>query len=147
VTELRFPKPEREDPDVRRRRKMRIRNKRRKESGRLRGINVPLAERDDKEKHARGYVHPRTAVRKDGSEVLFGVDWIKRKQELWLRSDGMCENPMENGRPCCSLARDPHHVERRSQFRDDRLENLLAVCGPCHDILDGRDARWTSDAL
>lgn len=115
-----------------------------------RGRNCVAWLRDESEKQRRGYTDPRSFVRRDGSEVLHGVDWIRRKQELGERSGGRCEQevcpagpsdaPMER---CKSQADDPHHKVPRSKKRDDRLSNLEHLCRWHHDLLDRRKPRWT----
>ena len=47
--------------------------------------------RDEQTKRERGYKDKRSKVRPDGSEVLYGKDWTKRKLELWERCAGRCE--------------------------------------------------------
>lgn len=74
-------------------------------------------------------------VAKDGRHVLFGIDWKERKGELNQRSGGRCENMVEDVR-CGGLAMHPHHIIHRrtkgSNTRDDRMDNLLALCDSCH---------------
>lgn len=102
-------------------------------------------------KAERGYTDPKSFVRPDGTEVLKGEDWKRRKLELWARCGGRCEKQspwkvwpwsgpaMER---CTADADDPHHVILRSKGRDDRLENLLALCRNCHRQLDRRKTRF-----
>src|SRR5690349_10812702 len=52
---------------------------------------IGCRDRDEALKAARGYTDPSTVVRRDGSEVLKGKDWERRKEELRNRSKGMCE--------------------------------------------------------
>jgi len=138
--QLLFPKPKKRSKGSRRY----YRAKKRKLSGRLRGRNIPRSDRDEAAKIRLGYEDPRSFVRWDGSEVLKGADWQKRIEELRERCAGQCENTLENGERCGSLPRDPHHIERRHPRRNDQLKNLLAVCGPCHRILDPRKVKWGS---
>jgi hypothetical protein len=110
------------------------------------------AVRDEIEKKNRGYTDPRSKVRPGGSEVLYGRDWTKRKQELWGRAGGICERILEMGQiwndngiskesvwyeRCRSEGHDPHHIVKRSKKRDDRLENLQLLCRLHHDLLHG----------
>lgn len=103
--------------------------------------------RDSAAKERLKYTNPDSFVRRDGSEVLKGEDWEKRKEELAQRSEGICEySVMVNGIPmpiCTVKARDPHHIVRRSVRRDDRLSNLIHLCGPHHDLEDERKPKWT----
>ncbi len=47
---------------------------------------------------------------------------------------------------CRADADDAHHVIRRSVKRDDRLENLKALCRYHHDLLDSRKTRFGEKA-
>jgi hypothetical protein len=98
--------------------------------------------RDDELKELRGYTG-KSYVRNGGSEVLVGKDWEQRKKELHGRCKGRCEwlDP-ETGTRCMSMADDAHHVIKRSQGRDDRLSNLMAVCRDHHNFLDNRKLHW-----
>jgi 5-methylcytosine-specific restriction endonuclease McrA len=97
--------------------------------------------KDPQLKLERGYRCRDTFVRPDGSEVLCGNDWRRRKQELLKRSDGHCE--------VCNMFFDtnqmhPHHIRHRWPVRDDRLENLQALCYWCHrEAHADREPRWT----
>ena len=115
---------------------------------RLKGRNCRPADRDEAEKKRRGYKHPRSVVRLDGSEVLHGADWRKRRDELRERSDGRCEEtvPYTSNQRCWKEAADPHHIVCRSKWRDDRLSNLQALCRDHHDLLDQRKVRWGASA-
>ena len=99
---------------------------------------------------ARHFLSPKSYVTKDGREILYADDWKVRKQELWIRAGGRCENEWtfgcDIGAPmtrCRNEAADPHHVIPRSKGRNDVLENLVALCRACHDQLDRRKPRWT----
>lgn len=101
---------------------------------------------DVEEKKRRGYSDPKTRVYFDGRERLAGIDWVRRKKELWERCGGRCERWVgkwggENHDRCRSEAHDPHHIEKRSKKRDDRLSNLMALCRMHHDLLDERKPR------
>lgn len=89
-------------------------------------------------KAQRGYTHPDSFVRLDGSEVLHGNDWKKRKIELWERCGGRCEYRYINGQQCRGDCTDPHHDKPRWPKRDDRLSNLIGYCRPHHILVDGR---------
>jgi hypothetical protein len=104
-------------------------------------------------KLARGYSDPKSFVRDDGSEVLYGKDWKMRVNvELFLRCGGRCEHEQPwkvwpLGGPamerCTNDAEDPHHRIPRSKGRDDRLENLQALCRYHHNLLDKRKVKWS----
>lgn len=94
------------------------------------------------------YSDPKSYVRDDGSEVLFGEDWRQRRDELRERSKGQCEQLIgvdEDGQEvyCSSEAADPHHIIPRSSLRDDRLSNLKALCRYHHGLLDNRHVKWS----
>jgi hypothetical protein len=96
-------------------------------------------------KAERGYTDPRSFVRNDGSEVLYGEDWVARKLEIWARGNGKCErivDPIAEER-CRNEMHDPHHIRKRSKGRDDRASNLIGLCRMHHDLLDERKPRWT----
>jgi hypothetical protein len=99
---------------------------------------------DEETKRKRGYVERGSIVRYDGCEILVGRDWRRRKEELAARSGGICE-AVHNGVRCRSLARDPHHKIERSEKRDDRLDNLLHLCGPDHDAVDWKKLHWSKN--
>jgi len=102
-------------------------------------------DRDKALKAARGYSDRSTFVRHDGSEVLKGEDWRKRKQELRERSGGRCEHLCDEGYRhlinmqdinydplgqirCAKAATIPAHIIPRHPKRDDRLSNLKHYC-------------------
>jgi hypothetical protein len=45
---------------------------------------------------------------------------------------------------CSMPARDPHHINKRWPRRDDRIENLVHLCGPHHAEKDPRKVRWSA---
>jgi len=98
-------------------------------------------------KAERGYTDPRSYVRNDGSEVLYGRDWTARKREIWERGNGKCEKLVEWGVEkqiyCRSEMHDPHHIKPRSKGRDDRASNLIGLCRLHHSLLDYRKPRWS----
>lgn len=96
-------------------------------------------------KAARGYKEATSYVREDGSEVLKGKDWMKRKRELWARCGGRCEFAIGRNLRCQSEAHDPHHKIERSEHRDDRLSNLIALCRMHHETFDWKKLHWRAD--
>jgi hypothetical protein len=92
--------------------------------------------KDEIAKRERGYKEKGTIVRPDSSEILVGADWTKRKTELWTRAGGRCERILSDGTRCRNEAHDPHHMKPRSKGRDDRIENLIALCRGCHNLVD-----------
>jgi hypothetical protein len=107
---------------------------------------------DVAEKERRGYTDPRSRVYFDGRERLHGKDWAKRKQEVWERGSGRCENgepwkvwpwggPVLNR--CTNEMHDPHHKITRGKQRDDRMENLIGLCRMHHDMAhEKRNPHW-----
>lgn len=91
---------------------------------------------------AKQFFDPRSYVAKDGREILFGLDWKQRIGELRKRSGGRCEWRIAFGytgsKPiverCAREAADPDHIVKRSVKRDDRLENLQALCKTHHTM-------------
>jgi hypothetical protein len=84
---------------------------------------------------------PDSYVTPDGREILAGDDWENRKFELLQRSRGRCEYILQNNgyagpTRCVREAADPHHNILRSVKRDDRLDNLTALCRHHHVIVD-----------
>lgn len=98
--------------------------------------------RDEEMKRERGYKEAKSIVRPDGSEKLVGKDWLQRKWELHLRSNGRCEQLNSDGLRCRALGQEPHHKKPRSKGRDDRLENLENLCHTHHSLLDWKKLHW-----
>jgi hypothetical protein len=107
--------------------------------------------RDKAKTLAANFQDPRSYVAPDDREVLYGPDWTARKNQLWQRANGRCEQLIKSGTEetgftharCRSEAHDPHHMRPRSKGRDDRLSNLLALCRMHHDLLDKRKPQWS----
>lgn len=110
--------------------------------------------KDEALKRERGYKDRKSFVRNDGTEVLHGKDWTRRKKELWERAKGQCEakleltlncneqRVMESSKRCVNPGDDPHHIVPRWPKRDDRLDNLLLLCRYHHSLLDRRKPQW-----
>lgn len=92
---------------------------------------------------AMGFKDERSYLAPDSRQVLYGKDWEARKLQLWERCGGRCEEEGVLER-CKNEAADPHHVIPRSKGRDDRIENLLALCRFHHNLLDKRQPRWSN---
>jgi hypothetical protein len=58
---------------------------------------------------------------------------VQAKAEVRRRSHGRCE--ARSGPWCTGGMEHAHHKRRRSQGGQDAPENLLAVCGACHDAI------------
>lgn len=101
--------------------------------------------KDSDEKVRRGYRDKNTIVWANGRERLEGRDWRKRKKELAERSRGRCERVSILGKPhetlCYGRGDEPHHIQKRSVLRDDRLSNLAHLSHACHLAEDDRKIR------
>lgn len=103
---------------------------------------------DKAETERRGY-SGKSKVRFDGTEILVGKDWTKRKQELWNRAGGRCEkrvfraHGLEHFERCRSEGHHPHHIIHRSKQRNDDLKNLVLLCSLHHSLEHkARNPRW-----
>lgn len=69
----------------------------------------------------------RIGFPKERRWILKGTAWGKMKRLVYDRAGGLCE--------CCRWqeAADAHHIIFRSEHRDDRETNLIALCRCCHD--------------
>jgi hypothetical protein len=97
-----------------------------------------LLDKDPELKKARGYTHPDSFVRNDGTEVLSGDDWDRRKKELGCRAKGRCEYRYFGGERCLNDGDDAHHMRPRWPKRIDNLDNLLLLCRLHHSLIDKR---------
>jgi hypothetical protein len=92
----------------------------------------------------RKFGDPGSYVTPDGRDILKGIDWTRRKQELWKRCGGRCEHLMRiEGRNyrCSAEAEDPHHKVLRSRKRDDSLDALEALCRFHHRLIDAKQRK------
>jgi hypothetical protein len=85
---------------------------------------------------AAHFLDPDSFVFKDGREWLRNKDWEARKQELWDRAGGKCEDivPYSNLR-CSQEGIHPHHLRKKSVAHDDRLANLMLICADHHRLM------------
>lgn len=84
---------------------------------------------------ARNFKNPRSRVMQDGREVLYGLDYRKRVREVLERDGFRCrvDRIVKKDRLFCGApAEHAHHIIKRSDGRDDRASNLVAICGYCH---------------
>jgi hypothetical protein len=106
-----------------------------------------MLKRDRQATEARHFLDKKSYVAPDGREVLYGLDWKMRKQELLKRSLGRCERFSILGKShdawCRAEGGEPHHIKKRWPLRDDRLENLANLSHWCHLAEDERKPRWT----
>lgn len=91
---------------------------------------------------ARKFADPKSYVTPDGRDVLKGIDWTRRKEELWERCGGQCEHtliaPFGGTVRCSAEANDAHHKTLRSRRRNDALDALLGLCRRHHEIVDAQ---------
>lgn len=106
--------------------------------------------KDHEAKIRLGYRDKDSVVWIDGRERLVGWDWRKRTKELAQRSHGRCERFSILGNQhhplCRGTGEEPHHIQKRSVLRDDRLSNLAHLSHACHSAEDPRKVRWTKRA-
>jgi hypothetical protein len=121
--------------------------KRRKKALRLRikGVDIEATK-------ARKFKHPKSRVMLDGREILYEEDYDVRKLEVerrdkhkcqWVRWQGVIpDSPEICGAPSTGQ---PHHIVSRSDGRDDRASNLMAICDVHHKIAHPeKQPRWTA---
>lgn len=73
-------------------------------------------------------------VSKSGKITLSAKDWRHLVEDVKFRSGGRCENTLPDGTRCPRKARDPHHLQYRSQGGSDTRENVFGACEICHDL-------------
>lgn len=77
-------------------------------------------------RHARGY----------------GSDWVKLRQRILTRDNGICQACLANG--IVTLANHVDHIKPKAEGGSDAEENLQSLCQPCHDAKTRAEnaARW-----
>jgi hypothetical protein len=97
--------------------------------------------RDKAKTLAANFQDPRSYIAPDDREILYGTDWTGRKNQLWQRANGRCEQMIPSNGDfvrCRSEGRDPDHIIKRrvkgSNTRDDRLFKLQLLCALHHDL-------------
>ena len=94
------------------------------------------------------FADKRSYIHASGRWVLYGLDWQRQVKQLAKRCKGQCEYlipvDFENlcWERCLRQAHDPHHIIQRSKGRDDRLDNLQALCRHHHNMMDRRKPLW-----
>jgi HNH endonuclease len=102
-----------------------------------------MMKRDVQATDAKAYKDNRSHITFDGREILYEVDWMRRKREVWLRNHGRCEAYLVGLPQCWNDMDDPHHIVPRSKGRNDALDNLAGLCRPCHILIDQRKPMWS----
>ena len=67
---------------------------------------------------------------KNYQDYLQSKEWASLRDRAYERADGTCE--LCGGKP-----KAVHHIKYPKHNDTDKLRNLLAVCGDCHDKLHG----------
>jgi 5-methylcytosine-specific restriction protein A len=60
----------------------------------------------------------------------YGAAWVRLRQIALDRDSHLCQPCLATGRPTPATQVD--HIKPKAQGGTDDLENLQAVCGPCH---------------
>ncbi len=66
----------------------------------------------------------------DYEEYLKSDQWKKLIEEAYVKAGGSCSL-------CWGKPEAVHHIKYPKDLKDDDLDNLIAVCKRCHDILHG----------
>ena len=116
-----------------------------------------MLKRDPEATRAAHFENHLSYIAPDGREVLYGVDWIARKYQVWCRGGGKCEQRLESvvlakesrwvnvDERCRSEMAHVHHKIKRSKQRDDRLSNLEGLCKLHHELKHPEKMpRWSS---
>ncbi|MCW2757003.1 MAG: hypothetical protein JWO46_749 [Nocardioidaceae bacterium] len=77
---------------------------------------------------------PRSPMRRKRSKAKHPsrAFWATRREELYARAGGRCEH---RGCSLDELGMQAHHRKLRSQGGLHGLENLTALCPPCHETV------------
>lgn len=81
------------------------------------------------------------ARRGSPAERGYGTDWRKLREQILKRDLGLCQACAANGRT--QPARHVDHVIPKAQGGTDHVNNLQALCVPCHKrktAIEGRSA-------
>jgi hypothetical protein len=69
-------------------------------------------------------------AKQDYNEYLLSDEWQELREKAYKRSNNLCEL-------CGAPKKAVHHLEYPKHFTDDKLSNVIVVCGVCHDKLHG----------
>jgi len=84
----------------------------------------------------------RTAARRKAERESFDlalVDWTLRREIVEMRDGGLC-------RVCGAKGYDAHHIKYRSAGGTNALDNLVLLCGQCHEDEHHHKLRITGTA-
>lgn len=71
---------------------------------------------------------------------LESTAWLKKRQMAMDKTNEVCANCIKATWPVVRLAREVHHLTYERLGHED-LDDLIAVCGPCHRELHGKASR------
>jgi hypothetical protein len=100
---------------------------------------------------AAKFTDPRSYVRLDGKQFLFGGDIERLRLQVFMRDGYRCTGENlegdEMGERCNRLIDwfdgHMHHIQSRGKRGDDSLSNCVTVCDRCHKRLHPRPRlRW-----
>lgn len=72
----------------------------------------------------------RTDFREAWGRYMASREWSVRRRAVMERASGRCER-------CCSEATKVHHATYNRRFHE-RLDDLVALCRPCHTYVSGK---------
>jgi len=71
-----------------------------------------------------------------GGDRKRDAGYQKARAAVWERADGLCEAACTI--QCARRGQQVHHIAGRTGSDPHRLDNLLLVCGHCHDYIHDR---------
>ena len=71
------------------------------------------------------------------TQRTLGRKWMRLRQAVMARANWLCEHCFKEGRP--TPAREVDHVVPLCKGGTDALDNLAALCVPCHEAKTARD--------
>jgi 5-methylcytosine-specific restriction protein A len=85
--------------------------------------------------------------RPSAEERGYGSEWRKVRNLVMVRDHGLCVPCRKAGR--VTLAREVDHIVNKARGGGDNVENLQAICLPCHKAKTAAEAQgleWCADA-
>ena len=77
-----------------------------------------MLKRDPEATRAAHFENHLSYIAPDGREVLYGVDWISRKYQVWCRGGGRCEQVWEEFLIPTRCRSEMAHVHHSDAIRD-----------------------------
>jgi 5-methylcytosine-specific restriction endonuclease McrA len=87
---------------------------------------------------AAKFTDPRSYVRLDGKQFLFGRDIEKLRLRVFIRDGYRCTGEVDGERCNRPVTWDGgseghmHHIKSRGKAGDDSLQNCVTLCARCH---------------